>query len=201
MASSSRRRAIELWQTAIPLGNKEKLAKLVFSFENPPGSEYFSGSQDAIGIVFPGLNRLDYNGRYWPEKITSVQDEEILSWLEQHLYLVPLGPRPDDFQIKKRPKITSALARALASASQACWESVLQRDIVSFGKNLRKSFEAQVALFPDMTNKNISTVIKKYASESFGWKLSGAGGGGYLVLARNKNARGSVRIKIRREMF
>jgi cytidyltransferase-like protein len=201
MASSSRRRAIELWNTAIPLGNKEKLAKLLFSFENPPGSGYFSGSQDAIGIVFSGLNKLDYDGRFWPEKISSVHNEKILDWLEQHLYLIPLGPRPDNFEIKKKPKITAALARTLASASLACWESILRRDLTGFGQNLRRSFEAQVALFPDMKNKSIAAVIKKHASESFGWKLSGAGGGGYLVLARNKNARGSVRIKIRREMF
>ena len=89
----------------------------------------------------------------------------------------------------------------IAVASSACWESVLNRDLVGFGKYLRKSFEAQIALFPDMMNNDIKQVIKKYASESFGWKLSGAGGGGYLVLARNKDAKGSIRLQIRREMF
>ncbi len=201
MASSSRQRAIELWQTAIPSGDKEKFAKLLFSFENPPGSEYFSGSQDAIGIVFPGLNRIDYEGRYWPEKITSVQDEKILCWLEEHLYLIPIGPRAPGFEIQKKPNFTPSQVRPLAAASRACWQSALRRDLVSFGNNVRKSFEAQLTLFPNMMNNDIRKLIKKYASESFGWKLSGAGGGGYLVLVRNKDARGSVRIKIRREMF
>src|SRR5664280_706372 len=60
MASSSRRRAIELWQSDIPTGDREKLAKMLFCFENPPGTKEFSGSQDALGIVLPGLNRLEY---------------------------------------------------------------------------------------------------------------------------------------------
>ena len=68
MASSSRRRAIELWQTDLPTGDREKLAKMLFAFENPPGTKIFAGSQDSIGIVYPGLNRLDYQGQYWPEK-------------------------------------------------------------------------------------------------------------------------------------
>ena len=79
MASSSRRRAIELWQTDLPEGNRETLAKTLFAFENPPGTQIFAGSQDAIGIVFPGLNRLDYCGEYWPKKISSRHDEKILA--------------------------------------------------------------------------------------------------------------------------
>src|ERR1039457_1115889 len=84
MASSTRRRAIELWQTDIPGGDREKLAKMLFCYENPPGTREFSGSQDALGIVLSGLNRLDYRGGYWPAKITPVEDEETLHWLEEH---------------------------------------------------------------------------------------------------------------------
>ena len=53
MSSSTRKKAIQLWQTDIPEGNKEILAKTLFSFENPPGTKVISGSQDSIGIVFP----------------------------------------------------------------------------------------------------------------------------------------------------
>ncbi|MDR2233632.1 MAG: adenylyltransferase/cytidyltransferase family protein, partial [Tannerella sp.] len=35
MATSSRKKAVELWQTDIPEGDKEKLAKTLFCFENP----------------------------------------------------------------------------------------------------------------------------------------------------------------------
>ena len=58
MATSSRNKAIELWQTDIPEGNREKLARTLFCFENPPGTKYVSGSQDSLGIIMPGLNRF-----------------------------------------------------------------------------------------------------------------------------------------------
>ncbi|MGA3182266.1 MAG: adenylyltransferase/cytidyltransferase family protein [Verrucomicrobiota bacterium] len=122
MASSSRRRAIELWQTDLPEGDREKLARMLFAFENPPGTKIFSGSQDSIGIVFPGLNRLDYRGQYWPEKITSVADEKTLktlTWIERHLCLIPLGQRAPDFDVLAGTRITPPRVRSLAAASVA----------------------------------------------------------------------------------
>jgi cytidyltransferase-like protein len=198
MASSSRRRAIELWQTDLPEGGREKLAKVLFTFENPPGAKILTGSQDAIGIVFPGLNRLDYRGQYWPEKITSVTEEETLQWIEQHLFLVPLGQRAEDFDVLKDGNIAPPKVRALAEAADGCWEAIREKNLPKFGRYLRASFEAQVSLFPQMTNDSVETMIRRYGKKSLGWKLSGAGGGGYLVLVSDKPVPGAIRIKIRR---
>ena len=199
MASSTRRRAIELWQTDIPGGDREKLAKMLFCYENPPGTREFSGSQDALGIVLPGLNRLDYRGGYWPAKITPVDDEEILHWLEEHLHWVPLGPRQSGFQVLKGARITPAKVRALAFAADHCWDAIRKRDLAEFGRRFRESFEAQVSLFPKMADQNVRSAIALYAEKSLGWKLSGAGGGGYLVLVGRHDIRGTIKIKIRRK--
>lgn len=199
MASSTRRRAIELWQTDIPGGDREKHAKTLFCYENPPGTKEFSGSQDALGIVLPGLNRLDYRGGYWPAKITPMEDEEILHWLEEHLHLVPLGPRQSGFQVLKGTRITPAKVRALASAADHCWDAIRKRDLAEFGRRFRESFEAQVSLFPKMADQNVRSAIALYAEKSLGWKLSGAGGGGYLVLVGRHDIRGAIKIKIRRK--
>ena len=56
MASSTRRKAIDLWGPRLPQNNPNKLAKILFSYDNPPGTTYISGWKDPIGIVFPGLN-------------------------------------------------------------------------------------------------------------------------------------------------
>ena len=199
MASSTRRRAIELWQTDIPGGDREKHAKTLFCYENPPGTREFSGSQDALGIVLPGLNRLDYRGGYWPARITPVDDEEILHWLEEHLHLVPLGPRQSGFQVLKGARITPAKVRALASAADHCWDAIRKRNLAEFGRRFRESFEAQVSLFPKMADRNVRSAIALYAEKSLGWKLSGAGGGGYLVLVGGHDVRGAIKIKIRRK--
>jgi cytidyltransferase-like protein len=199
LATSSRKRAIELWQTDLPGGDHEKLAKVLFSYENPPGTTEFSGSQDSIGLVFPGLNRLDYRGGFWPEKITSIRDPKILRWLEQHLSLVTLGPRRSSFRVRSGARITPANVRALARAADRCWSAILDKDLNEFGRQFRSSFEAQVRLFPKMMTADVRAAIRQYAAQSAGWKLSGAGGGGYLVLVGEGEIPGAIRIKIRSE--
>src|ERR1035437_9721075 len=119
--SSSRRRAIELWQTDLPEDDREKLARMLFAFENPPGTKIFAGSQDSIGIVFPGLNRLDYRGKYWPEKITSVTGEKIITGIERHVFLIPVGRRVAGFDVLKDKKITAEKVRARSAAAAGCW--------------------------------------------------------------------------------
>jgi cytidyltransferase-like protein len=199
MASSSRRRAIELWQTDLPGGDIEKTARVLFSYENPPGTREFSGSQDSIGIVYPGLNRLDYRGEYWPNKITPVNDEEILRWIEARLHLVSLGPRKSDFRVRQDTRVTPARVRALAAAADGCWQAILSRDEKEFGRQGRASFEAQISIFPRMMDANVQMAIKQYAGKASGWKLSGAGGGGYLVLIGHRPVPGAIQLKIRRQ--
>ncbi len=199
MASSTRRKAIELWHTSIPAGDKEKLAKILFSYENTPGSEIISGSQDSIGIVIPGLNKLDYNGEYWPEKIISVQDEKILNWIEDHLYLVSLGPRHSGYNVLNNTDINKANASALSEASEKCWQSIMNTDLKNFGYYFKKSFEAQIKMFPNMVHEDMFKAIDKYKNSVYGWKLSGAGGGGYLILVSDGTIKDAIKIKIRRK--
>lgn len=199
MASSTRRKAIELWHTDVPSGNKEQLSKILFSYENPPGTKIVAGSQDAIGIVMPGLNKLHYNGSYWPTSISSVHDESILSWLEKHLYLITLGPRENYFDVLDKTNINAANAKALGNAAERCWESILKKDIQNFGKYFRESFEAQIKMFPNMVYDGIFKAINKYKKLACGWKLSGAGGGGYLIFIAQKPIKGAMQIKIRRK--
>ena len=198
MASSTRRKAIELWRTAIPHGEPEGLARILFSVENPPGTKEVAGSQDALGIVLPGLNRLYYDGGYWPTKIESVLDEAILSWLEHRLWLVTLGPRSSDYTVVNDTRIDTAGAKALADAADDCWRAILDRDAVAFGNAYRRSFEAQVGMFPRMVDAGVQQMIDRYRDVALGWKLSGAGGGGYLILAAESPVLDAMRVRIRR---
>jgi cytidyltransferase-like protein len=199
MSTSTRRRAIELWKTEIPRQDKVQLAKVLFSFENPPGTQVVSGSQDSLGIVLPGLNFLWYNNGYWPEKIESVNDEETLTWIEDHLYLVTLGPRVSGYNVLDNTNIDESGAKALSEAASACWQAILNKDIKTFGENFRKSFEAQIAMFPNMADSEIFKVIERYKDKAYGWKLSGAGGGGYLIFVAKDEIEGAMKIKIRRK--
>ena len=198
MASSTRRNAIELWKTELPGGDREKLAKMLFRFENPPGTEIISGSQDALGIVLPGLNKLHYAGGYWPDHIESCRQDDVLEWLENRLSLVTLGPREGGFSVLADTRVDGACAARLAVAADNCWDAILQKDAVAFGKWFTESFDAQAAMFPHMMDGPVREVINAYRNRALGWKLSGAGGGGYLILVSESRISGTIRIKIRR---
>jgi cytidyltransferase-like protein len=198
MASSTRRKAIELWHYDIPSGDREQHAKILFSYENPPGTKVIAGSQDAIGIVMPGLNRLEYHNNYWPESISSVHDENILSWLENHLYLITLGPRDGLFDVLENTVINQKNAEELKYATVKCWDSILKTDLKNFGRFFREAFEAQFKMFPNMVYDDLFKVINKYKNSAYGWKLTGAGGGGYLIFVAEKPIEGSIQVKIRR---
>ena len=55
MATSTRNRRRELWGPRLPCGEPEQLARVLFAYDNPPGTVDIAGSQDSIGIVVPGL--------------------------------------------------------------------------------------------------------------------------------------------------
>jgi cytidyltransferase-like protein len=198
MSTSTRKKAIELWQTDIPVGDKEKLAKTLFCYENPPGKTEISGSQDSLGIVMPGLNRLDYNGDYWPEKIHSVFDGDIIDWLEDHIYVISLSPRSCEYSVLSETYIDTMNAKALSEAANECWNAIMEKNIEKFSNSVRKSFEAQIKMFPKMVDNKVLENIEHYKSQALGWKLSGAGGGGYLILISNKPVDNSLKIRIRR---
>lgn len=182
MATSTRKKAIELWQTRVPPGDREALAKTLFCIENPPGRQNISGSQDSLGIVLPGLNRLDYNGDFWPEKITSVLDNDVLRWLERHLRLVFIKQREKGYDVYHEANIVEEHAAALSTAAKDCWDAILQRDFDAVGGAFLASFEAQMALFPSALTPGVRKAIEMNRAVSAGWKMSGAGGGGYLAL-------------------
>jgi len=198
MATSTRRHAKELWGPKLPQGNYEKIAKMLFCYDNPPGTKTISGSQDAIGLVFPGLANAYYEGEYWPSRIEHRLDESLLQFVESSIYLVTLGPRFGDYDVMAKTIFDREHAKALADAAEGHWQAILDRDIVRFGQTMREVFEAQVGLFPNTMNERVAALIDEYRDSAIGWKLSGAGGGGYLVLVSEKPIPDAVRVVARR---
>ena len=203
MSSSTRKAAIELWKTQIPDGNRELLAKTLFCFENPPGTKDVAGSQDAIGLVYPGLNCIEYGeaGSFWPNKIETILDEDILTFLESRLWLMPLGEREAGYSVLENTQVGSAAAAALAAAAANLFLAATNKDALALGKAMTASFEAQIEMFPNMTSGSIQNTIQQSYEESptiLGHKLSGAGGGGYLVLFSEHPIDNTLQIKIRR---
>jgi galactokinase/mevalonate kinase-like predicted kinase len=194
MATSSRKKAVELWQTQIPAGNREELAKLIFCIENPPGTKTVSGSQDQLGILLPGLNKLNYDNGFWPVSIESVTDDETLNFVAEHLYLIQLPQRKQDYDVLDKTNINRASAKKLADATERCWAAIKAHDADIFGKSMTECFEAQLEMYPAMSTPDVQEAIGNYRGQACGWKLSGAGGGGYMTLIAKKPIPNAIKV-------
>ena len=194
MATSSRKKAIELWQTQIPSGDKMELAKLLFCVENPPGTVNISGSQDQLGIILPGLNKLNYDNGFWPVSVDSKTDDETLKFVAEHLYLIALPPRCAGYNVKAQTNINAESARKLSDATERCWQAINDRDVKAWGAATKDCFEAQLAMFPAMFTKEMGRAIEEYKQIACGWKVSGCGGGGYLILISEKPIDSAIKV-------
>ena len=185
LSTSTRNMIKKIWPVKLPDMDPEMLAKLVFCFENDPerSDGIISGAQDSIGICIPGLCRHYYDNHFWPDKIETCYDEAILSWLEQHLVMIPMEPRQPGCSVVEGKEITMPKVKALAKAAEDCWAAILARDLPAFAAAYKASFDAQIAMFPAMIQGCVQDYIDKYSTlpEVLAWKMPGAGGGGYLA--------------------
>ena len=197
MATSSRKIAMDIWGNHYPGGDPIKNAKILFGAENPPGSEYVSGSQDQIGLLNPGVSMLYYNGGFWPEKIESTTNKETCDWLSNVLHLIPLEPRQEGYDPIKEKYLTRENIKELGDAGQQCWQSIVNKDVAGLGESMTRSFLAWKKILPLTVSDYLMDEIKtKYISKYDGATTSGSGGG-YAVVASEKAVPGAIKIKIR----
>lgn len=186
LSTSTRNVIKKIWPYQLPNMEPEMLARLVFCLENHPEREngIISGAQDAIGICVPGLCRHYYDNHFWPERLETCEDEEILQWLERHLCMIPMEPRCPGCSVVEGQDITPGKVRALAASAERCWTAIMNMDLDAFATAYKDSFHAQVAMFPAMIQGGVSDYIEKYSAmeDVLAWKMPGAGGGGYLAV-------------------
>ncbi len=197
MATSTR----EVWKRIAGTGvlgdDPVELAKLLFGYENPPGSKYVSGSQDHLGLTLPGANCLHYNGEYWPERVDSILDDATCDWLEQSIVMFELFERPDGYNPLIQQNITPEGVGKLAAAAQTCWEGIAEKDIRKLGAGLTGTHEAWAEILPLTTNQRIEDAM---ASHKCHGRVTSGCGGGYIVMASEDDIPGGFRVKVRRTL-
>jgi len=199
MASSTRGTAAKIWGDQLPEGDPETLAKILYCCDNPPGSKELTGAIDPIGLVYPGLAKFNFAGEHWPDSIEHVQDEQVLKFLEELIYIVPIAPRPANYAPFENSNITRETVSLVADAAEKCWHSILAKDAKGFGESVTTSLEAITIMMPRVINPEIIKSIDQYRDQVLGWKLSGGGGGGYLILISQEPIENGIRIVARRK--
>ncbi len=197
MATSTRQFWRKIYSANLFPDNPGELAKLLFGYENPPGKKDVAGSQDAIGLTHPGINRLYYNGGYWPEKIESCTDESICNWLESHVRLIELFQRSPGYDPLTRQHLTREGVARLGKAGDDCWRAILDTDLNRLGQSMTATHDAWREILPLTTSPQIDAELNNYNCISTGRITSGCGGG-YIYLATEQQVPDSFTVKIRR---
>ena len=172
-------------------------AKLLFGAENPPGSEYVSGSQDQIGLLVPGISRLDYNGSFWPENIENTNDQEICEWLSKVLNFVPLQPRPEGYNPLLRKNLEPDLIKRLGESGQNCYDAILEKNINKLGESMKETFLTWSEMLPYTVPGWVMKEVQTHYFPKYSGAITSGSGGGYIVFPSEKKIKGTIKVKIR----
>jgi cytidyltransferase-like protein len=197
LATSSRKVGIQIWGDKYPDGDHEQNARLLFGAENPPGKMYISGSQDQIGLLYPGINRLFYNGGYWPEKIESTTEKDICDWLSGVLHLIPLEPRPEGYDPLKIMHLEKPLIRELGEAGDMCWEAILRKDASGLGKALTNTLLSWKKILPLTVPECVMNEMETKYFPNYPGAITSGSGGGYVIVVSEKAVEGAIKISVR----
>src|SRR3954471_13557819 len=121
MATGTRYTAQRLWGDRLPDRPREQLVRELYREENKDIKDP-SGSQDMIGMIYPGISRLDYDfaheGGVFPVAVDSTCDRTIVAWLENVLHVIPVAPRPPGYDPLGVKNLDPALIRGLGQSGK-----------------------------------------------------------------------------------
>jgi hypothetical protein len=204
MATSTRKVARRLWGDALPEGDPAELVRELYAEENRDKPAP-SGSQDMIGLVYPGINRLDYTaaceGGYFPQHLSTCRDPDTARWLERVITLLPVAQRPPGYNPLEVQNLDPAWVSRLGQSGKDCYAAILSRDVQSLGAAMNECMCCWEALLPNTVRHpalavDLLGLLHAYQSRYPGAMYSGCGGG-YLIVASEAEVEGGIRVKIR----
>lgn len=204
MATGTRKVASSLWGDALPPGEPAQLVRQLYTAENAGKSEP-SGSQDMIGLIYPGIHRLDYaagvEGGVFPAAIHSCLDPRIAAWLESSLYLLPVMARPPGYNPLGEQHLHPKIIQQLGASGRACYAAILAQDLAGLGAAMNDCMACWQELLPNTVRHatislDLAGLLAAYQARYSGAMYSGCGGG-YLVVAAPEPVPGGFQVKIR----
>ncbi len=204
IATGTRKVANRIWGGKLPGGDRRQLVKELYAAENDGRSEP-SGSQDMIGLIYPGVCRLDYDycheGGYFPRHIECCTDEAICRWVQSVIHLLPVAPRPAGYNPLGEQHLDPATIRCLGQTGKDCFDAILRRDIARLGRSMNQCMECWESLMPHIVrhptlNVDLVGLMKHYQSRYPGAMYSGCGGG-YLFVVSEEPVPGTFQVTVR----
>ncbi len=200
MASGTRNVALKHWNGRLPERDPAELVRELYQVENEGKAEP-SGSQDMIGLIYPGINRLDYDGGVFPAHIQTCRDPQVAAWLERSLYLLPVLQRPPGYNPLGVKNLEAAWVQRLGQSGQDCYRAILDCDLRGLGESFNECMRCWEALLPHTVRHETISVdllglLGHYQRRYAGAMYSGCGGG-YLFVVSDQPVPGGFQVKIR----
>lgn len=196
--------ALELWNDDLPDRDPAVLVEELYTAENKGKAEP-SGSQDMIGLVYPGINRLDYDyahrGGIFPRHIESNNDPQVALWLERVIHILPVAPRPEGYNPLQTKNLEPEWIARLGQSGKTCYDGIVARDIETLGASMNECMLCWETILPGTVRHqslrvDLMPLLKYYQTRYPGAMYSGCGGG-YLYVASEEPIPGAFHVKVR----
>jgi hypothetical protein len=204
IASGTRAIAQKLWKGRLPNRRRDTLVRELYQAENK-GKADPSGSQDMIGLIYPGINRLDYdftaNGGVFPTHIESCNHAQVARWLSRVLHLLPVEPRPEGYSPLGQQNFDPKWIARLGEAGRDCYQAITHRNASGLGASLNLNMECWENLLPHTVRHPLLKIdlvglLKAYQQRYPGAMYSGCGGG-YLIVVAEEHVPGALQVQVR----
>ncbi|MEO2046301.1 MAG: hypothetical protein ABGX16_06985 [Pirellulales bacterium] len=204
MGTGTRKVAMRLWEGELPKGDPMDLVKELYAEENRGSSEP-SGSQDMIGLIYPGINRLDFDyeheGGLFPCHIESNNNPDVAEWLEEVVHMVPIAPRPPGYNPLGEKNLEPECIRQLGQTGKDCYDAILAKDVQALGRSMNECMECWEKIMPHIVRHStlgldLLKILSYYQSQYPGAMYSGCGGG-YLYVVSEEPVPGGISVQVR----
>jgi hypothetical protein len=204
MGTSTRNVADKIWDGHLPDRDPEELVRELYAAENEGKAEP-SGSQDMAGIVYPGINRLDYDfnfeAGYFPLHVESNCDQAVAHWLESVIHVIPIAQRPLGYSPLGEQNLDPHWISELGQTGKDCFNAIIHRDAHALGASMNKCMLCWQAILPHTVHHPTITIdlleiLGYYQSCCYGAMYSGCGGG-YLFAVSEEKIPGALQVTIR----
>ncbi|HTR40851.1 MAG TPA: hypothetical protein VMH87_04485, partial [Pseudomonadales bacterium] len=131
IASGTRAVAMKRWKGKLPNRPYDELARELYDAENKGKAEP-SGSQDMIGLIYPGVNRLDYDFNHdsgvFPVHVESCNRAKVAKWLGNVLHLIAVEPRPEGYSPLGKKNLQPKWVAKLGQSGRDCYDAIVRMD-------------------------------------------------------------------------